>query len=460
MLRIFNVYVPTSVVALLASEAVLLFSCYVVAAASLLDVDLEIFWLYEGGMVATFVAVLTIILGMYFQDLYAQLRVRSQLILIQQVSLSCGVAFLTQAALNYINPGLLLPRMVMILGTGLVLVMVPVWRQFYSKAAVRSEAAQKVLVIGTNSAVRELTMHLSAHPEMGRRVIGYINQEPVEDFPALYLGTNDDLREAVTRTKPDRIVVGLAERRGRLPMTDLLDLRFSGIPIEDGGQLYEATFGRITINEIRPSDLIFTAGLGPNPVSERLQALYSPLIAVILLVLTAPIMLIVALLVKLTSKGPILYGQRRMGKGDKSFTVYKFRSMRHDAEKLTGAVWAAKDDPRITPIGKWLRKLRLDELPQLFNVLRGDMSMVGPRPERPEFTRTLSQQISFYRQRTCVRPGVTGWAQINHKYGDTIEDTVTKLEYDLYYIKHMSFSLDMYIIFSTIKIVLLGRGAQ
>jgi lipopolysaccharide/colanic/teichoic acid biosynthesis glycosyltransferase len=156
----------------------------------------------------------------------------------------------------------------------------------------------------------------------------------------------------------------------------------------------------------------------------------------------------------------VLYRQVRVGKDDKPFTLYKFRSMRVDAEANTGAVWATKDDPRITPLGKWLRKLRLDELPQLFNVLRGEMSIVGPRPERPEFTRTLEEKIPFYRQRTCVKPGVTGWAQINHKYGDTLEDTIKKLEYDLYYIKHLSFSLDLYIVLSTIKTVLLGRGAQ
>jgi lipopolysaccharide/colanic/teichoic acid biosynthesis glycosyltransferase len=149
-----------------------------------------------------------------------------------------------------------------------------------------------------------------------------------------------------------------------------------------------------------------------------------------------------------------------MGVDDVPFTVMKFRSMRTDAEAKTGAVWATRNDPRVTPLGKWLRKLRLDELPQLFNVLKGDMSMVGPRPERPEFTRLLEEKIPFYRQRTCVKPGLTGWAQINHKYGDTIEDTIAKLEYDLYYIKNLSFALDMYIIFSTVKIVVLGRGAQ
>jgi lipopolysaccharide/colanic/teichoic acid biosynthesis glycosyltransferase len=171
-------------------------------------------------------------------------------------------------------------------------------------------------------------------------------------------------------------------------------------------------------------------------------------------------MAIVALIVKFTSTGPILHRQRRVGLHDHEFTIYKFRSMYADAEARTGAVWASKNDPRITPVGRWLRLLRIDELPQLFNVLKGEMSIVGPRPERPEFVKTLSEQIPYYRQRHCVRPGITGWAQINHKYGDTIEDTITKLEYDLYYIKNLSPSLDLYIIFHTAKTMLLLRGSQ
>ena len=167
-----------------------------------------------------------------------------------------------------------------------------------------------------------------------------------------------------------------------------------------------------------------------------------------------------AIAVKVTSRGPVLYRQVRVGKNGAPFVVYKFRSMRDDAEAGTGAVWASKDDPRTTAIGKWLRQVRLDELPQFFNVLRGEMSLVGPRPERPEFVKTLSEQIPYYRQRHCVKPGITGWAQINHKYGDTLEDTITKLEYDLYYIKNLSPSLDAYIIFHTLKTIVLSRGAQ
>jgi exopolysaccharide biosynthesis polyprenyl glycosylphosphotransferase len=200
--------------------------------------------------------------------------------------------------------------------------------------------------------------------------------------------------------------------------------------------------------------------LGPRSSSLLLQTVLNRLAAAAGLIVASPIMVLTALAVRLSSPGPILYRQVRVGLDDVPFTVYKFRSMRADAEAATGAVWAAKDDPRVTTVGKIIRKLRFDELPQLFNTLKGDMSIVGPRPERPEFVQDLSKKIPYYRQRHCVRPGITGWAQINFKYGDTLEDTMTKLEYDLYYIKNMSLSLDTYIVFHTVKAMLLSRGSQ
>jgi exopolysaccharide biosynthesis polyprenyl glycosylphosphotransferase len=188
--------------------------------------------------------------------------------------------------------------------------------------------------------------------------------------------------------------------------------------------------------------------------------MYSLPLALIGAIALSPVMLIVAILVKLTSPGPVFHRQKRVGLNDSTFTLYKFRSMRQDAEALTGPVWAQKDDPRVTAMGRWLRRLRLDELPQLFNVMRGEMSLVGPRPERPEFVSKLIEQIPYYSYRHCVKPGITGWAQINHKYGDTLEDAVIKLEYDLYYIKNLAISLDTFIIFHTLKVMLFSEMAQ
>jgi exopolysaccharide biosynthesis polyprenyl glycosylphosphotransferase len=200
--------------------------------------------------------------------------------------------------------------------------------------------------------------------------------------------------------------------------------------------------------------------MGPRRWIVQLQGIYSEVLGIIGTVITLPVMAVVALVVKISSPGPILFRQTRVGLHGELFTLYKFRSMYADAEAHSGAVWATKDDPRITPVGRWLRRLRLDELPQFFNVVRREMSVVGPRPERPEFCAMLEEKIPFYRQRHCVKPGITGWAQINHKYGDTVEDSMVKLEYDLYYIKHLSPALDAFIVFSTLKVMLLSRGAQ
>jgi exopolysaccharide biosynthesis polyprenyl glycosylphosphotransferase len=274
------------------------------------------------------------------------------------------------------------------------------------------------------------------------------------------LGPVCEFRRIAEQTRPDRVIVAMPERRGRLPQLDLLDLKFSGVIIEDAPSAYETTFERVCVREMRPSELIFSPALGPRPSVLFAQSIYSFFIAFVGLIFAAPLMLTIAVLIKLTSKGPVFHRQIRVGLRGKTFVIYKFRSMYIDAEAKTGAVWATKDDPRITPVGRWLRKYRLDEWPQLVNVLKLNMCIVGPRPERPEFIDSLAEKIPFYRQRLNVKPGLTGWAQINHKYGDSVEDAVAKLEYDLYYIRHLTLTLDGYIMFHTAKVILLGRGAQ
>jgi sugar transferase (PEP-CTERM system associated) len=268
------------------------------------------------------------------------------------------------------------------------------------------------------------------------------------------------LIEIVQAAQPNRVVVGMFERRNRMPVDDLLELRFAGHIIEEVATTYERVCGRVCLKEIRPAQLIFAGELGPRPQNLMLQRLSNMVVSVVGLIVSSPVMLLTALAVKLSSPGPVLYRQVRVGLDGVLFTVYKFRSMRADAEAATGAVWASKDDPRVTGVGNVIRRIRFDELPQLFNVLKGEMSIVGPRPERPEFVKKLSEDIPYYRQRHCVRPGITGWAQINYKYGDTVDDSKRKLEYDLYYIKNMSMALDNYIIFHTLKAMLLSRGAQ
>jgi len=462
-MRLFRIYFPPSVPALLASEIVLMFFCYVLAVILVVDFDPEIFLLYDGGLGRIGLMVAAMLTGLHFQDLYTNLRIRSKLLLVQQFCLVIGAAFLLQALLSYSKSSWVLPRWIMLIGSLCALVLLPAWRILYGRLVTSALAARRVLFLGTSPVAVDIARRFATRPELGMTCIGFVDdpQEPDDPLPDVpLLGPTAELHRIVAETNPDLIVVGLAERRQRLPMSALLDLRFSGIPIQEAAVAFENAFSRVCTRELRPSQLIFSSELGPQPGTARLQSVYSFALALLIALLTAPLLLLIAVLVKLTSAGPVFHRQLRVGLHGATFVLYKFRSMYADAEEKTGAVWASREDPRITPVGRILRRLRIDELPQLFNVLRGEMSIVGPRPERPEFVETLTREIPFYRQRHCVKPGITGWAQINHKYGDSLEDTIIKLEYDLYYIKNLAPALDAYIILNTLKVMLLARGAQ
>ena len=274
------------------------------------------------------------------------------------------------------------------------------------------------------------------------------------------LGDWSELDQILAAHKVDRIVVALDDRRGRLPIRELVSWKFRGVTITDSADIQEELTGKIITQGIYPSWLVFSGGFNRCRSLLAAKRAIDLVMSLVLGLLSLPVALITALAVKLESPGPVLYTQTRVGEREKKFTIYKFRSMRHDAEKECGATWASKKDPRVTRVGAIIRKLRIDELPQLFNILKGDMSFVGPRPERPEFVEKLKSQIPYYAERCAVKPGLTGWAQINYPYGDCLEDAVEKLQYDIYYIKHLSVFLDFTIILQTAKVVLLGRGAR
>lgn len=464
MVRLFRVSVPTGVFLLVVSEALLLASAYLVVAYLALEVDPTIFLLYDGGLPRVLAVVGSVMLALHFLDLYSGRWAPSRTALALALAQAFGFAFLFQAFLAYLDRAWMLPRSIMLPGSAAGYALSLGWRLFYDSVLTQAIGAHRILFLGArHPLVEDIADYLQRHPELGLSNAGYLD----DGYPpgtilhgAEVLGPIAALREAVAKTRPDRIVVGLSERRQQLPLQDLLDLRFSGILVEEVAATYELVRGRVSTKELRPAQLIFSGELGPRPGYVRLQTLYSLAIAATGLVATLPVMLLVALAIKLTSRGPVLYRQTRVGLYGRTFTLYKFRSMYADAEARTGVVWASKDDPRVTPVGRWLRRLRLDELPQFINVLKGDMAVVGPRPERPEFVQVLAEKIPYYRQRHFVKPGITGWAQINYKYGDSFEDTIVKLEYDLYYIKHLSPSLDAYIIFQTLKTMLRLRGAQ
>jgi sugar transferase (PEP-CTERM system associated) len=460
-MRFFSVFIPTRILALVISETLLILTSFILACYFVLPVDPAAYLLYDGGLWNIALVLATILIGLYLSDLYSEIQVRSHVVLLQQLCLVMGIAFLTAGFISYLDHTLRMPIRIMAVGSFLTMTLLFLWRVVYFDYLLQG-AGDRLLMVGGSSVLLEIAKHIEAHPEMGMSVAGYVDDVHAPETPlpgGKMLGPLAALREIVEAIGPTRIVVGMYERRNRVPVTELLELRFARYLIEEAASVYERVCGRVSIKELRPSQLIYTGELGPRRRTLLIQNLLNKLLALCGLVLGFPLMALTAAAVWLSSRGPVLYHQMRIGMDDVPFRVHKFRTMHVDAEAGTGAVWASKDDPRVTWMGRVLRRYRLDELPQFVNVLFGEMSIVGPRPERPEFVKALSEQIPYYRQRHCVRPGITGWAQINYKYGDTLEDTITKLEYDLFYIKNMSVRLDTYIILQTLK-TMLHPGAQ
>jgi sugar transferase (PEP-CTERM system associated) len=273
-------------------------------------------------------------------------------------------------------------------------------------------------------------------------------------------GSGDGLQPVVEQLQISRIIVALEDRRSTLPTRELVRLRVQGIRVEDAHSTISALTGRVWLETVKPSWFVFSDGFRRSPVTLVLKRALDLTAGIVGLAVSLPVMLLVAVAIGMDSKGPIIFRQRRVGLGGKCFELLKFRSMRVDAEEGTGAQWAKVNDPRVTRIGGFLRKYRLDELPQFINVIRGEMSLVGPRPERPEFVDELRKQISYYDERHSVRPGLTGWAQVQYRYGSNLQDAVRKLEYDLFYLKNMSIIFDCAIILDTVKIVITGDGGR
>ena len=319
-----------------------------------------------------------------------------------------------------------------------------------------------VLVLGTGELARELVREILRKPELGLRVKGFVDDKPelvgVSIVNPCVIGLYQDLPFLVAKHRVDRIVVELQDRRGRLPVEELLQFKTRGIVIEDATGFYERVTGKIAIENLKPSWMIFSEGFQLSRHRLVQKQIIAVALSSVFLLLFSPFFLLIMLLIKIDSRGPIFFRQKRVGQGDRVFMLWKFRSMRQDAEDGTGAVWAERNDPRVTRVGRILREFRLDKIPQLLNVIRGDMTLVGPRPERAEFVSQLESTIPYYALRHTVKPGVTGWAQTNYGYANSIEHTIEKFQYDLFYIKNMSWLLDAIIVFETVKTVLLRRG--
>jgi sugar transferase (PEP-CTERM system associated) len=457
MIRLLRTCLPVRMVGLFTSESVLFSACFVLAVYIWVQEDAHEY-LADGGFARIAILAAAFPLIAYLFDAYTDMKVRSTMLLMSHVLVLIGAVLFIEAAVVYADPYWALPRPVSVIGSITALVTIFAWRLIYSRAVTRG--GDTILFLGAAPMVFRLARQFRERPEIGMKPVGYLADASVESDLLPHVGGLGEISAVVKRLRPDRVVIACSDRRGQLPMHELLELRFAGFLFAEAASVYEEAFGRVPIDEIRPSHLILSDNLGPRRFTVRLQTIYSRVVALIGLIVTAPVILIASLLIKVTSPGPVFYRQRRVGLNGKLFHVYKLRSMRQDAEAKTGAVWATRNDPRVTWVGRILRKSRIDELPQFWNVLKGEMAIVGPRPERPEFVEQLTAVIPFYPQRHAVKPGITGWAQISYQYGDSLEHAKTKLEYDLYYIKNLSPALDLYVMLHTIKIMILSRGAQ
>ena len=402
---------------------------------------------------------------LYYADLYNIRTLGDRRELFVRLVQALAAASFVLAALYYWFPSWVIGRGVIVIAALLLVCVIPGWRLVFEWLSRNIRARERLLLVGTGAAAIDLARELfDRRHELGVEIVGFVDPDPARvGAPVLnpgVIGTIEDIPSIVRAKNVDRVVVSLADARGKLPMDKLLEMKLDGVTFDHLASVYEQYTGKIAVENLRPSWLIFSPGFKKSRLLSMSKRLIDVVAAGVGVVVALPLMALVAVAIRLTSHGPVLYHQRRVGLPGRIFVVHKFRSMRADAERATGPVWAAKNgDERVTPFGSALRRTRLDELPQLWNVLRGDMSLVGPRPERPEFITELTKQIPFYRQRHVVRPGLTGWAQVRYTYGASVEDALQKLQYDLFYIKNMSVALDLFIIFSTIKTVVRRKGA-
>jgi sugar transferase (PEP-CTERM system associated) len=400
---------------------------------------------------------------LYYNDFYDLTLLQSSRELVVRLLQSAGAAAIILAALYVVVPAFNLGSGVVVTSLCLFLTAVLVWRLVFYRIADSRRLEERVLIVGTGSAARTVARQILVERDFGYRLVGFVDDDAsslgAPNRRTALLGTPADIPRIVHAYHVDRIVVGLPDRRGRLPIQELMQAKLSGVRVEDATTTYERITGKILVDNVRPSWLIFSDGFHVSRTTRFLKRATDLGLAVVGIVLAAPLAVATALTIWIESGRPIFYRQERTGESGRSFTLYKFRSMRTDAEIGT-PVWARDDDDRVTSVGRVIRKTRLDELPQLWNVLRGDMSFVGPRPERPFFVEQLTAQIPFYQQRHAVKPGVTGWAQVKYRYGASVEDAMEKLRYDLYYIKNLSLGFDLTIMFDTIKVILSGKGAK
>jgi sugar transferase (PEP-CTERM system associated) len=405
--------------------------------------------------------------SLHYVDLYDLRTIRGTRDLAVRLLRGIGAASLILGITYWLFPLLIVEQGVFLLFAALALLLVMAWRSAFEWVTRHLAPRERLLLVGTSAAAVLLARELfERRQELGVDIVGFVDPDPSRvGAPVInpgVIGTIDDIPGLTSRLHVDRVVVSLSDERGKLPMDQLLDVRLrTGVSFDHLASVYEEYTGKIALENLRPSWLVFSSGFRKTRAHLAAKRAFDLVAALAGLILAAPLMLMSAIVVKLESpKDAVLYHQERVGLNGQTFTIHKFRTMRADAEAGTGPVWSGANDTRVTPVGRFMRRTRLDELPQLWNVLRGEMSLIGPRPERPAFVEQLTRQIPFYGQRHVVKPGLTGWAQVRYTYGASVEDAIEKMQYDLYYVKNLSMTFDFAIAIETIKTVVLRRGAR
>jgi sugar transferase (PEP-CTERM system associated) len=472
LIRFLNAHFPSRTILLGMSDACLVTIAFLLATVVRLGTtNATLMLAYENGILKIVVISAAFMTCMYYFDLYDSSVLSNPIEVLTRMIQVLGTVCICLALLYYVYPSVALGRGIFVVGFILMAIALFLWRHLFLKLNMLPEFAVRTLVFGDGPLSEPLLCEFGSRPELGVHVVGHVlgsengssppacERRACSEEPVVTV-SGDDLVRAVQSFQVKRIVIAMGERRGKLPVEVLLSLKSSGVTVQDGTDVYEAITGKVPIESIRLGWLLFSPGFHVSRFLLFYKRFSSIVISVTGLLLCIPLVPLVVLAIKLTSFGPVLYRQKRVGRKGVVFECFKFRTMCADAEADSGPTWADDDDPRITSVGRFLRKCRMDEIPQLWNVLRGDMHLVGPRPERPEFVESLSEAIPHYHLRHAVRPGITGWAQIRYKYGNSVEDAREKLRYDLFYIKNMAIGLDVLIFVQTLKVILLGRGAK
>lgn len=465
MTRIFGQYFSLRRMVFILGEGVLIFLGVALASYVLIGRGIGMVELIQFDWPQILLITAVTQLSLYFNDLYeaneGATTVELGLLLVQSV----GITSIFLAVIYMLWPAMMIGRWAFFASVLVIILFLVSWRLLYSVAVAKKLFCETAVLIGAGDLASNLLTEFRNRKDIGYDIRCIFTQGK-EEAPAVQeKGIElkrgfESLCKFTEAENIKNIIVALDEKRGVMPYSQLLECKMKGLSIIDGESFYERMTGKLLVEKINPSWLIFSDGFIKSPFTRFSKRVVGLGLSLFMVVMLSPLLILTALAIKLDSRGPVIFSQDRVGENERIYKVYKFRSMKADAEAHTGPVWAEEDDPRITRVGRIIRKLRIDELPQLWNVLKGDMSFVGPRPERPYFVEKLKKTVPYYKERFAVKPGITGWAQVKYPYGASEEDALQKLKYDLYYVKNMSIIMDLMVIFYTVKIVLLGRGSR